>query len=97
MQLASKLPWELANPRWASTLNPMLANPITQGNVLAGLVLETGDNIINHGLGDTLQGYVIIMNSAPATFYDKQRTNQKPNLTLILNASGPTTVSLYVF
>lgn len=95
--LATKLPWELANPRWAASINPVLANPLVGGNLLQGLVLKSGDNVINHGLGEKLQGYMVVLNSSAVTFYDKQSTNQKPDLTLVLNASGITTISLYVF
>ena len=95
--LSPKLPWELANPKWAATLNPLLANPLNTGNLLQNVSLVMGSNTINHGLGEKLQGYIIIMNSAAATFYDSQRINQRPDLTLILNASAPTIVSLYVF
>lgn len=95
--LSSKLPWELANPKWAARLNPLLANPLTQGRLLSNLVLVSGDNTINHGLGVDLQGYIVVMNSAAVTFYDKQSTNQMPELTLILHTSGITTISLYVF
>ncbi len=95
--LSPKLPWELANPKWAATLNPLLANPLMGGTLLQGVSLVTGANTINHGLGEKLQGYVVVLNSAAATFYDSQRTNQRPDLTLILNASAPTIISLYVF
>ena len=95
--LSPKLPWELANPKWAATLNPVVANPLVGGNLLKGIVLKSGDNVVNHGLGTKLQGYIVVMNSAAVTFYDKQLTNPMPDLTLVLNASGATTVSLYVF
>ncbi len=95
--LSPKLPWELANPKWAASINPILSNPLVSGNLLQGLVLRTGANTINHGLSEKLQGYIVVMNSASATFYDNQKTNPTPQLTLILNASAPTTVSLYVF
>lgn len=95
--LSSKLPWELANPKWAASINPVLSNPVTSGILLTGIVLTTGDNTVNHSLGKKLQGYVVVMNSAAVTFYDKQATNPRPQLTLVLNASGAATVSLYVF
>jgi hypothetical protein len=95
--LSPALPWMLANPRWAATLNPVLANPLVNGNILSNIALTSGANTINHGLGRPLQGYIVILNSANVTFYDSQATNQKPQLMLILNASGATTVSLYVF
>ncbi len=95
--LSPKLPWELANPKWAARLNPLLANPLVNGSVLSNQVLKSGDNVINHGLGRTLQGYFVILNNAAVTFYDKQATNSMPDLTLVLVASGAATVSLYVF
>ncbi len=97
VSLSPKLPWELANPKWAAAINPMLGNPLTNGSLLEGVVVASGDNVINHGLQRPLQGYLVIMNSAAVTFYDKQATNQRPQLTLILNASGAATISLYVF
>ncbi len=95
--LSSKLAWELANPRWASTLNPVLSNPLVMGNLLQNVSVLTGANTINHGLGDRLQGYIVVMNNAAVTFYDSQKSNPRPDLTLILNASGAATISLYVF
>lgn len=95
--LSPKLPWDLANTKWAATLNPLLANPINNGLILSNLKLTSGANTINHFLNRPLQGYFVVLNSASTTFYDSQATNQRPDLTLILNASGATTVSLYVF
>lgn len=95
--LSSKLTWELANPRWASTINPVLSNPIVGGNLLQNVAVTTGANTINHGLNDRLQGYIVVMNNAAATFYDSQKTNPRPDLTLVLNASGAAIISLYVF
>jgi hypothetical protein len=97
VNLSPKLPWEMANPKWASDLNPVLANPMLYGNLIPGVMLKSGDNVVNHGLQRKVKGYLILMNSAPVTFYDKQTSNQRPELTLTLNASGPTTVTLYVF
>ncbi len=95
--LSTKLPWELANPKWAASLNPILANPLMGGLLIQNVVVASGDNTINHGLGEKLQGYFVVMSSAGLTFYDKQATNPRPQLTLILNASGAAVISLYVF
>ncbi len=95
--LSQKLPWELANTKWAATINPVLSNPIVSGLLLQRVDLVAGDNTINHVLGKKLQGYIVVMNNAPVTFYDKQLTNPRPQLTLVLNASGPAIVSLFVF
>ena len=95
--LSTKLPWDLAQPKWAATLNPVLANPLLGGQLLDPQTLVLGDNTINHKLGRKLKGYFVVLNSAAATFYDKQAGNQMPQFTLVLNASAPTTVTLYVF
>ncbi len=95
--LSPKLEWSLANPKWAAELNPVLANPIVNGHLISNIRVSNGDNVINHGLGEKLQGYFVVLNSASVTFYDKQSINQTPNLTLILNASGAAIISLWVF
>lgn len=96
-ELSSNLPWDLANSKWSASLNPLLANPLMGGRLLNGIVLTTGVNNINHGLQRKLRGYIVVMKSANVTLYDSQLTNQMPDFTLILNASGAATVSLYVF
>ena len=83
--------------RWSQELNPLLANPFVNGQILSGIVVKSGFNTINHGLGQKLQGYFVILNNSAVTFYDNQAKNQMPDLTLILNSSGPATISLYVF
>lgn len=95
--LSPKLTWELANPKWAATLNPVLSNPLVNGNLLQGVKVVTGLNVINHGLGANLQGYIVVLNTAAVTFYDQQSTNNFPDLTLRLIASGPAIISIYVF
>lgn len=95
--LSSNLPWELANNKWAASLNPLLSNPIVNGRVLSGVVLTTGANTINHGLQRKLQGYVVILKSADVTIYDSQANNQMPDFNLILNSSEAAIVSIYVF
>lgn len=95
--LSPNLAWSLANPKWAATLNPLLANLLVQGHVLDGVALASGATTVNHGLGRDLVGYLVILKNANVTIWDSQSTNQRPNLTLILNSSGTVTVSLYVF
>lgn len=82
---------------WASQLNPLLSNPLSNGLVLQNLQLITGSNVVNHLLGRKLQGWVIIRQRGPATFYDTQDGNTMPNLTLYLTSSAAVSVDLYVF
>lgn len=93
--LSPKLSWELANPKWAASLNPLLANPLVNGNLIENIHVGSGNNVINHSLGRKMQGYVVIRNSANVTFYDAD--SSQPTLTFILVASGAATISLYVF
>lgn len=95
--LSPKLPWDLANPKWAASINPVLSNPLVSGNLLNSIQVASGNNTINHGLGQALQGYMVVRNSANVTFYDRQSTNPTPDLTLVLVASGAATISIYVF
>lgn len=95
--LSPSLPWALANPKWAASLNPVLSNPLVDGLLLQNIPVVVGANVLNHRLQRRLRGYFVVMNSAAVTFYDSQDSNQMPDLTLILNASGPSTISLFVF
>ena len=96
MAIPTKLPWDLMNPKLAAEVNPLLANPFVNGHTIS-VVMKSGDNVINHGLGNKLQGWIVVGNNAATTFYDKQASNQKPELNLILNASGACSIVLYVF
>ena len=94
MFLSSKLPWELANNKWASVLNPILQNPLNSANILKNVSLVTGSNTINHGLGRIMQGWWFIDIDAAITYYRSQPLN---NLTLTITCSGPANVSIGVF
>ena len=95
--LSPNLPWELANAKWAATLNPVLQNPLLNGRLIQNVSVVSGQNVINHGLGRKLQGYIVVLNDSNVTFYDDQATNQRPELTLLLQASGAAIITLYVF
>lgn len=84
--------------RWASILNPVIANPLVNGFVLNDItLLSSGPNVINHKLGRKLQGWIIVGVNAQVFIYDAQATNQTPALTLVLFTSSDCKVNLYVF
>jgi hypothetical protein len=83
--------------KWKSQLDPLLSSPLGNGLLLQGIVLATGSNTINHGLGRALRGWFVVRSNASATFYDNQDNNRMTNLTLVLVASAPATISLWVF
>lgn len=96
-RLPQELPWHDADNKWASILEPLLAKPIVNGQLLININLVVGTNVINHKLQRKLQGYIIVGNSAASTIYDTQATNQMPELTLNLISNAVTTIALWVF
>lgn len=95
--LPLRLPYEELIQKWKSEIDPIISSPLLDGQLLSGIKLVTGVNTINHGLQRKLQGWIIVGISAPITVYDNQASNQTPNLTLSLTASGAATVALWVF
>lgn len=94
MALPLKLPWEQAQTRWKSQLDPILSSPLNRGVQLKNIILLTGDNVINHLLGSTPVGWYLTDIQGPSTVYRNAAFNP---LTLTLNASAPVIVSLQVF
>lgn len=82
--------------QWLSQLNPLLANPMLNGVILKGVVLASGSNTITHNLKKPVTGWLIVRNRASATFYDTQDSNTS-STTLLLTASGATTVDILIF
>ncbi len=83
--------------KWATILNPIIANPTNSTLILKNVNLVAGTNVINHLLGQKLQGWSIVRQRAAASIYDLQDNNQSPQLTLVLSASAPVVVDLEVF
>lgn len=90
------LPWEKASTVWSTILNKFISNPIVNGVPITGVSLIMGSNAINHKLGRKPQGYIVTsMYDAYAEIY--REPSQSPNSVLLLNASAPTVVDLYVY
>lgn len=87
----------MVQTRWAAIIEPVLNNPLIDGNILKSVPLLTGSNVINHLLGRKLQGWCLIRQRAPGSVYDNQDNNSMPQLTLSLTASANMVVDLYVF
>jgi hypothetical protein len=92
--LSQRLPWDLANVKWAAALNPMLANPFNSTSVLSDVKLKVGTNVINHLLGQTMQGWMLTDIQGVASIYRSAPFN---NLTLTLTSDAAVTVSIGVF
>jgi|SRR5208282_3357589 len=84
----------LLNSQWRAILNPLLGVPFLAGVQLDNIVLKTGVNVINTSLQRQMQGWFVSDIDAAITLYRSAPFN---SLTLSLTASGPATVSLWVY
>lgn len=83
--------------KWAAQLNPVVANPLVLGHQLTNVQLLTGANVVNHGLGRTLQGWLLVRQRSLASVYDTQDSNPMPQLTLQLTSSADMLADIWVY
>jgi len=95
--LPLNLPWFQAAVKWKSQLDPILSNPLLDGQLLQGVVLINGTTIVNHKLGRKLIGWFPVGLNTAAVIHDNQASNQTPQLTLSLTCNATVTVNLWVF
>lgn len=66
-------------------LNPILSNPLTYGNIVTAK-LVAGPNVINHGLGRLLQGWIPVRQmGANGALYDTAVDTQ--SITIVSSAA----------
>lgn len=94
MTLPQGLTLDAMANRWATILDPLLKNPVSNGIFLNNISILVGDNVINHLLQRKQQGYIIVDQTAMGSIYRSQPFN---GLTLTLTSSTVMNVSLYVF
>ena len=87
-------PFQMLQSKWASIINPVLSLPTNAPSFLKDLSVVSGSNVINHRLGRTPQGWIIIDTNAAITLYRSAAFN---DLTLTLTSSGSGVISLMVF
>lgn len=94
-QLSQKLPWELAQTKWSSILNPILALPMLNGNQVQGVALTASAPLaVNHLLGRMPVGWFLTDNTANAVVWRAQPFNQ---FSIILESDADTLVSFWIF
>ena len=94
-QLSHSLPWELAQEKWSSALNPILGIPMLYGNQLVNIPLPANTPVaINHLLARMPQGWFLTDNTANCNVW---RSSAFTSTKLTLTASAATTVSIWVF
>lgn len=93
--LSPKLPWELAQTKWAATINPVLAVPILSGLQIDGIkLLANIPQAINHKLQRMPQGWFLVDNTASSSIWRAADFNV---LTLTLESDVDTSISIWVF
>lgn len=86
--------FQLMQSQWATSINPLLRNPLVNGVLLENVPLVMGDNVINTLLSRKQRGWFMVDQTAAADIYRSGPFNAQ---TLTLNASAPCTVSLWMF
>lgn len=93
--LSTKLPWDLAQTKWASTINPILALPILNGNLIKDINLTMSiPQSVNHLLGRMPQGWFLTDNTANAVIH---RSADFTQYSITLTSNADTTISIWVF
>ena len=74
-------------------------NPSLNGVILSSVVLAgaSADTKIDHGLGRSPRGFVILSKNATADVWTSTTTNARPELTLIVKSSAAVTVTVWIF
>ncbi len=80
--------------QWKAILDPLLAKPISDVQILPNVSINNGVTTIDHKLNRLMQGWFIVDINAPATIYRSQPLNDK---TLTLTSSGACIVNIGVF
>lgn len=71
--------------------------PTSRAQVLrTGVKLVATDTLVSHGIGQPLQGWVVVRNNANAVVFEVT-VSPDPKTTVFLRASAPCTVSLLFF
>jgi len=81
----------------ATALNPLFQLPFASGNRVQDLDITTADTIVDHGLEQAPEGWIILKQNAAQVIYESATVNDFPATTVILKAGGTVTVDLFFF
>lgn len=94
-QLPRGLPWGQANAQWPATLNPVIANPLVNGQQINLIVLTANTpRDVSHSLGQLPKGWIVVNQDAAASVFKSQPFNAK---TITLEANANVTVSIWIY
>ena len=81
----------------ATALNPLFQLPFASGNRVQDVDITTADTIVDHGLEQTPEGWIILKQNAAQVIYESATVNDFPETTVILKAGGTVTADLFFF
>jgi len=81
----------------ATALNPLFQLPFASGNRVQDLDITTADTIVDHGLEQKPEGWIVLKQNAAQVIYESATVNDFPETTVILKAGGTVTADLFFF
>ena len=81
----------------ATAINPLFQLPFASGNRVQDQDLDTTDTIVDHGLEQAPEGWIILKQDAAQVIYESATVNDFPETTVILKAGGTVTADLFFF
>lgn len=80
----------------ALVFQDLQSRELIDGQIISGVVIN-GTKTVDHKLKRKPNGYLVIFKDADVNIWDSQNSNTLQASTLILNSSGPASISLWVF
>ena len=81
----------------ATALHPLFQLPFASGNRVQEVEITTADTVVNHGLEQATEGWIILKQNAAQVIYESSTLNDFPETTVILKAGGTVTADLFFF
>ena len=81
----------------ATAINPLFQLPFASGNRVQDQYLSTADTIVDHGLEQAPEGWIVLKQDAAQVIYESATANDFPETTVILKAGGTVTADLFFF
>ena len=81
----------------ATAINPLFQLPFASGNRVQDQDLSTADTIVDHGLEQKPEGWIVLKQDAAQVIYESATVNDFPETTVILKAGGTVTADLFFF
>jgi len=81
----------------ATALHPLFQLPFASGFKVADLEITTADTVVDHGLEQKPEGWLILKQNAAQVIYESATVNDFPETTVILKAGGTVTADLFFF